>query len=70
MPRPRGEMADPGWDDAGVTAALARISGYGVDDPAATIRAFQRRFRPEAVTGNADAETRAILNRLLVDEQR
>jgi N-acetylmuramoyl-L-alanine amidase len=69
VPRPRGELADPAWDDAGVCAALASY-GYGVEEPAATIRAFQRRFRPEAVTGVADAETRAILNRLLLDERR
>jgi N-acetylmuramoyl-L-alanine amidase len=66
--RPREDITDPGWDDAGVAAALARY-GYGVDDLAATIRAFQRRFRPEAVTGLADVETRSILNQLLLDER-
>jgi N-acetylmuramoyl-L-alanine amidase len=66
--RPRDGLADPGWDDAAVAAALARF-GYAVDDLPATIRAFQRRFRPEAVTGEADPETRAILNRLLLDER-
>jgi N-acetylmuramoyl-L-alanine amidase len=68
-PRPRDDITDPGWDDAGVAAALARY-GYAVDDQQATIRAFQRRFRPEAVTGLADAETRSILNQLLLDERR
>jgi len=68
VPRPRDDMTDPGWDDAGVAAALSRY-GYGVDDLAATIRAFQRRFRPEAVTGIADVETRSILNQLLLDER-
>lgn len=67
VPRPRAGLADPAWDDAGVAAALARY-GYAVDDPPAAIRAFQRRFRPEAVTGLADVETRAILNQLLLDE--
>ncbi len=66
LPRPREELVDPGWDDAAVGTALARF-GYAIDDPPATIRAFQRRFRPEAVTGVADAETRAILGRLLAD---
>ena len=67
VPRPRAALTDPPWDDAGVAAALARY-GYAVDDLPAAIRAFQRRFRPEAVTGLADAETRAILNQLLLDE--
>ena len=69
LPRPRGDLADQGWDEAGVRAALARF-GYGIDDLPATLRAFQRRFRPEAVTGVADAETRSMLNALLLDERR
>jgi N-acetylmuramoyl-L-alanine amidase len=68
LPRPRDGLADPAWDDAAMASALARF-GYAIDDPPATIRAFQRRFRPEAVTGLADAETRAILNQLLLDER-
>jgi N-acetylmuramoyl-L-alanine amidase len=66
LPRPRGELVDPGWDATALGAALHRF-GYGVDDLPATIRAFQRRFRPEAVTGAADGETRAILSQLLLD---
>jgi N-acetylmuramoyl-L-alanine amidase len=69
LPRPREGLVDPGWDDADVGAALAQF-GYGVDDLPATIRAFQRHFRREAVTGVADAETRAILHRLLLDDRR
>ncbi len=45
-----------------VRAALARYGyGYLDEDPAAVIRAFQRHFRPGAVTGEADAETAARL---------
>lgn len=44
--------------DAEVTHALAEI-GYPIPDLATTLRAFQRRWRPEAVTGEADAGTRA-----------
>jgi N-acetylmuramoyl-L-alanine amidase len=66
LPRPREGLADPGWDEAALGAALHRF-GYGIDELPATIRAFQRRFRPEAVTGAADGETRAILNQLLLD---
>ncbi|NIA68613.1 N-acetylmuramoyl-L-alanine amidase [Pelagibius litoralis] len=50
----------------GVTAALTTL-GYGFvdEDPAAVIRAFQRRYRPAAVTGEADAETRKRLAAVL-----
>ncbi len=49
-----------------VPAALTEV-GYGfIDkDPAAVIRAFQRRYRPAAVTGEADTETRQRLSALL-----
>jgi N-acetylmuramoyl-L-alanine amidase len=66
VPRPREGLVDPGWDDPGLAAALSGY-GYSVDDLALTVTAFQRRFRPEAVTGIADPETRAILDRLLLD---
>ena len=39
--------------------------GYLDDDPAAVVRAFQRHFRPEAVTGDVDAETAGRLAALL-----
>jgi N-acetylmuramoyl-L-alanine amidase len=68
LPRPHGALVDPGWDEVGLGAALNRF-GYAVDDLPATIRAFQRRFRPEAVSGLGDAETRSILHRLLLDER-
>ena len=43
-----------------VTAALAAI-GYPSMDPATVLRAFQRHWRPEAVTGTADPGTRRAL---------
>jgi N-acetylmuramoyl-L-alanine amidase len=39
--------------------------GYPDGDPAAVVRAFQRHFRPEAVTGEVDAETAGRLKALL-----
>jgi N-acetylmuramoyl-L-alanine amidase len=51
---------------AEVTAALARFGyGYLEADFAAVVRAFQRRFRPEALTGEVDGETAARLFALL-----
>src|SRR5690606_5036624 len=51
---------------AGPAEALAGI-GYGVAvyGEAACLRAFQRRFRPARIDGIADAETRALLGRVL-----
>ena len=67
LARPRGAQVDPGWNETALAAALNRF-GYAVEDLPATIRAFQRHFRPEAVTGIADVETCAILHRLILDE--
>lgn len=43
---------------------LARF-GYETEDLAATLRAFQRRFRPARIDGVADAETTGLLADLL-----
>ncbi|MPZ08895.1 MAG: N-acetylmuramoyl-L-alanine amidase [Kiloniellaceae bacterium] len=52
--------------ESAVGKALKRVGyGYTEEDPAAVIRAFQRHFRPGAVTGTADAETRRRLAALL-----
>jgi N-acetylmuramoyl-L-alanine amidase len=50
--------ADPA-DGTNLATLLARY-GYGMEDPAAAIAAFQRHFRPAAVTGTDDPETRAL----------
>ena len=48
--------------EAEVKAALARFGyGYVEEDLGAVLRAFQRHFRPAAVTGDLDAETAARL---------
>ena len=51
----------PVQDAAGALAAL----GYEMEDAAATLLAFQRRFRPAGLDGRADEETRALLGGLL-----
>ncbi len=51
-------------DEQGVLAMLAAY-GYDTGDPVAAVAAFQRHFRPEAVTGRIDAETAGRLARLL-----
>jgi len=57
QPSPTPSNADP-------LADLARY-GYGIDDPQATIRAFQRHFHPTRIDGIMDAECRALLDGLL-----
>lgn len=45
-----------GGDPGGLNRQLASI-GYAIGDVTAALRAFQRRFMPDAVTGMADART-------------
>lgn len=65
LPRPTRNLMDPKWSEAGFLLALERF-GYDVDDKMAAIMAFQRRFRPELVDGEVDAECRMILLALLL----
>jgi N-acetylmuramoyl-L-alanine amidase len=64
LPRPRKHLTDPHWSDGGFLLALERF-GYDVIDGPASVRAFQRRFRPERIDGTIDGECRAILLSLL-----
>ena len=59
------EPRDP--PDAAEARRQLAVFGYGYldGDPAAVVRAFQRHFRPEAVTGDIDAETAGRLAALL-----
>ena len=65
LPRPTRNLMDPQWTEAGFCLALERF-GYDVADRMAAIMAFQRRFRPELIDGEIDAECRMILLALLL----
>ena len=65
LPRPTRGLMDPHWTEAGFLLALERF-GYDVAEPMAAIMAFQRRFRPELIDGEVDAECRMILLALLL----
>jgi len=65
LPRPTKNLMDPFWTEAGFLLALERF-GYDVTDRMAAIIAFQRRFRPETIDGEIDAECRCILLALLL----
>ena len=69
LPRPTRGLMDPHWPEAGFLIALERF-GYDVAAPMAAIMAFQRRFRPELVDGEIDAECRMILLALLLPKPR
>jgi len=62
-----GDAAPLDPRDAAETRRRLAEFGYGYldHDPAAVVRAFQRHFRPEAVTGEIDAETTGRLAGLL-----
>ena len=59
------------WPAAGLAgeeteaAAMLAAWGYETDDPQATLRAFQRHFRPSRCDGLADPETVGLLAALL-----
>jgi N-acetylmuramoyl-L-alanine amidase len=65
LPRPTKNLMDPNWTEGGFLLALERF-GYDVADPMAATVAFQRRFRPELIDGEVDAECRMILLALLL----
>lgn len=65
LPRPTKGLMDPQWTQGGFLLALERF-GYDVVEPMAAIMAFQRRFRPELIDGEVDAECRMILLALLL----
>ena len=65
LPRPTRNLMDPQWTQGGFLLALERF-GYDVTDAMAAIMAFQRRFRPELIDGEIDAECRMILLALLL----
>lgn len=69
LPRPTRNLMDPMWTEGGFLLALERF-GYDVEDPMAAIMAFQRRFRPELIDGEVDAECRMILLGLLLPKPR
>ena len=68
VPRPIDKLVDPEWPDAAFLLALERY-GYGISDGRAAVIAFQRRFRPENIEGVIDGECRAILFKLLLENE-
>lgn len=67
-PRPMNAHTDPGWSDSAFLMALERY-GYSIEDKMAAVMAFQRRFRPELLTGEIDGQCRAVLFQLLLERE-
>ncbi len=70
LPRPACLAAgDPFHNDGAFLLALERF-GYDITDSAKAVEAFERRWRPERITGVPDGEVAAILWQLLLDRDR
>lgn len=70
LPRPQCLAAgNPFHNDGSFFLALERF-GYDITDPARAVEAFERRWRPENITGIPDGEIAAILWQLLIDRDQ
>jgi len=70
LPRPTCLAAgDPFHNDGAFYLALERF-GYDITDQAKAVEAFERRWRPERITGVPDGEVAAILWQLLLDRDQ
>jgi len=70
LPRPECLAAgNPFPNEGSFLLALERF-GYDITDPAKAVEAFERRWRPAAITGVPDGEIAAILWQLLLDRDQ
>ena len=70
LPKPECLAAgNPFHNEGSFFLALERF-GYDITDPAKAVEAFERRWRPERITGVPDGEVAAILWQLLLDRDQ
>lgn len=70
LPRPACLAAgNPFHNEGSFFLALERF-GYDITDQAKAVEAFERRWRPESITGVPDGEVAAILWQLLLDRDQ
>ncbi len=70
LPRPTNLAAgDPFHNEGAFFLALERF-GYDITDQRKAVEAFERRWRPEHITGVVDGEIAAILWQLLLDRDQ
>ncbi len=65
QPKPKPRMRLIYDNDGAFYLALERL-GYDINDRAAAIRAFERRWRPHRITGEIDSQIGALLFELLI----
>ncbi|WP_225205690.1 N-acetylmuramoyl-L-alanine amidase [Novosphingobium huizhouense] len=66
LPKPKLKMRLLYDNDGAFFLALERF-GYDISDPAAAVRAFERRWRPHRITGEIDGQLGALLFELLLE---
>ncbi|BEU99562.1 N-acetylmuramoyl-L-alanine amidase [Novosphingobium olei] len=66
LPKPKLKMRLLFDNDGAFFLALERF-GYDISDPAAAVRAFERRWRPHRITGEIDGQLGALLFELLLE---
>jgi N-acetylmuramoyl-L-alanine amidase len=66
LPWPKMALRQVFDNDGAFYLALERF-GYDIGDGRAAVRAFERRWRPERITGEVDGEISALLFALLMD---
>ncbi|MFY7745780.1 MAG: N-acetylmuramoyl-L-alanine amidase [Erythrobacter sp.] len=70
LPKPECLAAgNPFHNEGSFFLALERF-GYDITDPAKAVEAFERRWRPERISGVPDGEVAAILWQLLLDRDQ
>ena len=70
LPTPaKFEQADPFPNQGAFILALERF-GYDITEGRKAIEAFERRWRPDRITGQSDAQLGAILWHLLLERDR
>jgi N-acetylmuramoyl-L-alanine amidase len=70
LPKPeRYDLGDPFHNEGAFYLALERF-GYDITEGRKAVEAFERRWRPENITGLVDAQLGAILFQLLLDRDR
>ena len=66
LPKPKLKMRLLFDNEGAFFLALERF-GYDISDPAAAVRAFERRWRPHRITGEVDGQLGALLFELLLE---
>ena len=69
LPVPEVVLGDPFDNEGAVLLALERF-GYDITEGRATVRAFQRRWRPKLIDGKIDLQVGAMVFALLLDRDR